>query len=83
VGQEGQIHSLGAFYSSIWFEVWRQQSADQKLELEKVFLKHLEFLSANSHFEDAMSAIAQAEMALFGLANQWAPLLTAEFESRR
>lgn len=63
LNQEGDAQSLGAMYSSIWWEI--RKSALNSMEVDKLYMLHLEQLNGDDNFMTALEKIKLIDEALF------------------
>lgn len=63
-GQAGSIYALGAMYSSIWWNV-RNASGSNPLEIDRLFLLHLEKLDGDDNLITVKNKILQMDTEIF------------------
>lgn len=76
---DGQIHRMGAIYASILWNIYNNPQV-QKLEFEKIFMKHLRLLSETSTFASGRDALLQIDSQDFG--GKYSSIISGEFTRR-
>lgn len=79
----GEIHALGTFYASLWWNVRRRAAADSQegqRDVETLFFEHLSMLNGTDTFESVLNIIKAIDSTYFG--NRYYSYFESEWRAR-
>ena len=82
-GLEGEIHSLGSLYASIWWEVRKQaetERAGSGREIDTLYMEHLARIVGSDDFLTVLNKIEQIDAERFS--SRYTPKFRSEYEKR-